>query len=106
LPPVSYPQMLLLESRARFILTDSGGEQKKAYSFRRPCITMRDETEWTETLENHCNVLAGADRSPIVAAAAGVSAAGPWLAKYCEGNAGALVAGALCQSRVAAQVRR
>src|SRR5207247_4749756 len=98
--------MLVLESRARFILTDSGGVQKETYFFQRPCITTRDETEWTETLENQCNVLAGADGSRIVAAATGASATGPWIAKYGDGHAGSLLASALCEGRGAKPGRR
>lgn len=86
--PVSYFEMLLLEGRARFILTDSGGVQKEAYFFGTPCITLRDETEWMETLENNCNVLVGADEEKIVAAAGKVSQAGPWSAAYGDGNSG------------------
>ena len=86
LPPVSYLEMLLLESRARFIVTDSGGVQKEAYFVKVPCITTRDETEWIETLENGCNVLTGADSQAILAAANGVGSAGPWKHPYGDGN--------------------
>jgi len=88
LPPASYLDMLLLEGRARFILTDSGGVQKEAYFVKVPCITLRDETEWVETLENRCNVLAGADQDAIVEAASSASSAGPWTAAYGDGTAG------------------
>jgi UDP-GlcNAc3NAcA epimerase len=87
--------MLLLESRARFILTDSGGVQKEAYFAKAPCITLRDETEWIETLENRCNILTGANEEKILAAAAGVAGAGPWTNAYGEGDAGAAILNAL-----------
>jgi UDP-N-acetylglucosamine 2-epimerase len=80
--------MLFLESRARFILSDSGGVQKEAYFARVPCITLRDETEWVETLHNGCNTLTGADANRIVAAALASDAAGPWEAAYGNGDAG------------------
>jgi UDP-GlcNAc3NAcA epimerase len=85
--PASYLEMLLLEDRARFILTDSGGVQKEAYFFQTPCITMRDETEWVETLENGCNTLTGADGERIFAAASAVESAGPWKNVYGNGDA-------------------
>ncbi|MGA1495195.1 MAG: non-hydrolyzing UDP-N-acetylglucosamine 2-epimerase, partial [Rhodothermales bacterium] len=59
LPPVSYLAMLTLISNSRSVLTDSGGLQKETVWLGKPCITMRGETEWTETLEGGWNVLVG-----------------------------------------------
>src|ERR1039457_1488859 len=95
--PVSYFDMLLLESRARFVLTDSGGVQKEAYFFRVPCITLRDETEWVETLENHCNVLAGSCEETILEATRAIGTAGPWTAVDGAGSAGVAIVNALGQ---------
>jgi UDP-GlcNAc3NAcA epimerase len=67
--PLGYVDMLLLESNARCVLTDSGGVQKEAFIFGVPCVTLRDETEWPETVDCGWNVLAGCDVERIVAAA-------------------------------------
>ncbi|MFC4182589.1 non-hydrolyzing UDP-N-acetylglucosamine 2-epimerase [Saccharococcus thermophilus] len=66
--PVGYLDMLTLESNAKKIITDSGGVQKEAYFMQVPCVTVREQTEWVETLETEANILVGTDVEKIVAA--------------------------------------
>ena len=78
--PVIYPEVILTDPKpyldmvrlldgCRMVLTDSGGLQKEAYIMQKPCVTLRDTSEWVETIEDGWNVLAGADRERIVSEA-------------------------------------
>lgn len=65
--PVGYFDMLQLLANCSLVVTDSGGVQKEAYFFNKYCVTLRDETEWVELVENGYNKLAGANKGDIIA---------------------------------------
>ncbi len=64
--PVGYFEILYLLQHSVMVMTDSGGMQKEAFFFAKPCMTLRDETEWVELVEHNFNVLVGADKDKIV----------------------------------------
>ena len=68
IPPVSFLEMIALERHALLVMTDSGGVQKEAYFFKKPCIILRPETEWVEIVETGNAVLADADEGRIIQA--------------------------------------
>jgi UDP-N-acetylglucosamine 2-epimerase (non-hydrolysing) len=85
--PVGYLDMLMLEKNAQKILTDSGGIQKEAYIFKVPCITLRETTEWVETVEDGWNVLVGANKEKIVKMANDFEPEGEQRAVFGSGDA-------------------
>ncbi len=91
--PLSYLDMVALEQAAAVIMTDSGGVQKEAYFYRVPCITLRDETEWVETVTLGWNRLTGASKDRILLAYQAVVASPPPMAgndnPYGSGDASA-----------------
>lgn len=89
--PVGYLDMVRLESTAKKIVTDSGGIQKEAFFLGIPCITMRDETEWVETVANGWNILVGADETKIVDAVKNFNPSSERLSYFGEGNASELM---------------
>lgn len=96
-PPVSYREMIALMSRARVVFTDSGGMQKEAYVLHVPCVTLRDDTEWVETLDDGWNVLTGSNPAKI-ARAAHRSRPARQTPHYGNGDAASRIASALLDS--------
>ena len=85
--PVGYFDIIALEKSASRILTDSGGMQKEAYWLKVPCITLRDETEWIETVESGWNILSGANCDSIIEAVRYIKAPSAHPPLYGDGKA-------------------
>ena len=87
--PVGYFDMLELIRNSSFIMTDSGGLQKEAYFFRKYCVTLRDETEWTELVDAGVNAVVGSNYEKIITACKKASSAetGEWKDLYGDGKA-------------------
>ncbi len=80
--------MIELESLCEFILTDSGGVQKEAYFSQKPCLTLRDSTEWIETLETGANRLVGTDKDSILKAVNSIHVPDKWPGLFGDGKSG------------------
>ena len=89
---------LRLEKHAALVLTDSGGVQKEAYFHRTPCITMRNETEWVETLETGWNRLVGTNTQRILQAVKTTAVPLTEITEYGTGHAAQTIINILCQN--------
>jgi UDP-GlcNAc3NAcA epimerase len=98
--PVSYFDMVTLEENARLIATDSGGVQREAYFLGIPCLTLREETEWIETVEVGWNKLVGADRKQIVSAWSSFAPAAEQPPIFGDGTAGQRIVHILEKNKV------
>jgi UDP-GlcNAc3NAcA epimerase len=92
LPPLGYLDFAALASQARVVATDSGGVQKEAYWYGVPCVTLRETTEWVETVEAGWNALAGTEPERIVAAIRDARPAGERPELYGDGRAAERIA--------------
>jgi UDP-N-acetylglucosamine 2-epimerase len=95
-PPAGYLDFAALASQARVILTDSGGVQKEAYWYQVPCTTLRENTEWVETVEAGWNRLVGTDPDAIVTAAREAARGPEHPSLYGDGHAADLIADVIC----------
>ena len=95
--PVGYFEMLSLESACAAVLTDSGGVQKEAYFFRKPCITMRDSTEWIELVDSGWNTITGANTEKIINAVKNSRIPENYPSLYGDGNCAEKIASYLYQ---------
>lgn len=89
--PVGYLQMLKLTIDAYKVLTDSGGLQKEAYFLGKPCITLRTETEWVETLHDHWNIVTGSNPDLIIEAVHAPIPSTPRQSGFGDGNAADII---------------
>lgn len=95
--PVSYLDMMTLEKNARAIITDSGGIQKEAFFHKVPCITLRNETEWQETVDAGWNTLVGSEPDKLISAVRSAKPGRP-MDEYGQGNAAEIIADLLADS--------
>lgn len=91
--PVGYLDMISLQENAKKIVTDSGGVQKEAYFLKKPCITMRDETEWVETVQNGWNVIVGSDSNKIIDALENFNPTGTPASAFGNGDTSSIITG-------------
>jgi UDP-N-acetylglucosamine 2-epimerase len=90
--PFSYFEMLTALKKCKKVITDSGGLQKEAYWMKKPCVTLRNETEWVETLHNNWNILTGPDTDKVIRAENTEITLETWKPLYGEGDASRRIA--------------
>jgi UDP-GlcNAc3NAcA epimerase len=98
--PVGYLEMVALLHHAQRVVTDSGGLQKEAYWAAKPCLTLRDETEWTETVKAGWNILAGADTQMIQQSLSSFSKPSEHPALYGEPGASVRIASIMADNTI------
>ncbi len=89
--PVGYLEMIWLENNCSIVCTDSGGVQKEAYFFQKPCLTLRDETEWVELVDTGWNTLVGCNEEAIIQGIREFKSPKDNLALYGDGNSSKLI---------------